>query len=175
METLLQPVPKATKNTTIICPLRKAMKHRDINLNEDDRCNYVHQNGGVCDKKFPAPKDGARHWFTNHVMEEVKSIERGTLDMKRARILNTAAKLKTASKYKIYCPLTGCSRTRRNNFFVRQESIVRHLMQCGLRRNVTVSSTNAKMWAHANMELWRNSLERGSCWETAVWKIHHGM
>ena len=56
----------------------------------------MYQNGGVYGMKFPAPKD--RHWFTNHVMEEVKSIERGTLDMKRARILNTTAKPKTASR-----------------------------------------------------------------------------
>ena len=100
-ETPLQLVPKAAKYTTLVRPFRKVMKPGDVYLTEDRRCN---QNGKMCGKVFPDPKDGARHWVTRHVIKEVRNIERGKLEMRKARILNTAAKRRPQADTRCIAP-----------------------------------------------------------------------
>jgi hypothetical protein len=145
---------------------RVARMPKYIDLTEDGRCNFYSQSK-VCGKKYNA-KDMARHWLTKHAMGEVDGIERGTLDMRRARIITTMAKLRVAAEYKVYCPLAECQ--KRDKFLVRPDCVVRHLLYAKHKRKM--SEADANKWAHDNMALRTNS-SKENCWEAAVSRIYH--
>jgi len=140
----------------------------DIYRTEDGICRYIDENGVVCGNKA-----GARHWMETHVMEELKGIDQGRLYMAQAPTLRTEAKVEAARRYRVFCPIPGCVSTRCHRFFVRKDSIVRHMFGCS---DGYISKEQAKVWAGENMELGTQSprftTQWRDCWEAAIRKIY---
>jgi len=148
----------------------------DIYLTAEGRCNYISEQGMACDTEITEHKYLSRHWFSNHAMKELEDIERGKLTMERALIVTTQAKIQIANKYRIYCWFKKCRHIRSKKFFVRHDSIVRHLRKCAKANNVSMSKDEANAWAHNRMELERQpraSIKWANRWEAAIWRIHH--
>ena len=149
----------------------------DLILTEDDRCSYVSPEGEACGtKRVKESRYQARHWITCHAMEEVSQIERHHLDMAKAKIITTEQKMKTAIEYRTWCPLclqTSHTKTGPQDFYVRDDSLVRHMVGCAKKRNVELSRTNANEWVRKNMGVFRPHREFRSGYLAAVWRIYH--
>ena len=79
----------------------------DLILTEEDRCSYVSPEGEACGtKRVKENRYQAQHWFTCHAMEEVSQKERHHLDLAKAKIINTEARLKTATEYRTVSTLS---------------------------------------------------------------------
>ena len=143
---------------------------RSIYMRGDQQCRY-------CGTHFTEVKDVARHWMEGHAMGELKKIEEGRLDMSRARIITTPARMSIPGRYKIYCPNqdAGTCGMALGSYVVRPGSLKRHLLQCPDGQGFTPSEEEVDAWMSENITLdsWHESArECKNRFEAAIWMIH---
>jgi hypothetical protein len=121
-------------------------------------------------------------------MKEVDCIEKKSLDMSQARIINNPAKMSVAMRYTARCPFVFCRNgTDPHRYFVRQDTLVRHMETCIKKENarraqddkilsdesILLLSTWANNWARSHMYLMQYDRSQfGSEYEAAVWSVH---
>ncbi|KAF8464755.1 hypothetical protein JB92DRAFT_3102922 [Gautieria morchelliformis] len=125
---------------------------------------FMLSKAGKCGTKTKDQRLVTRHWFTCHVMDELKKIENKELDMARATIITTEARRLVAKEYSAY---------------VRDDSLVRHMIRCGKARNKKRAddpqiSVSALRWTRRNMRLFQYDKEVFTEeYEAAVWMVHN--
>jgi hypothetical protein len=142
----------------------------DLIVTPDGVCTYVSPEGKRCAAR--QDRHQARHWFTCHVIQELKQIESNKLMMMNARIITSEARMRVATEYKTRCPFIFCELTRSTGFFVREDTLARHMVHCADKKGLKVSRDWALWWAWENMEVLRNSEEFGNGYLAAIWRIH---
>jgi hypothetical protein len=102
--------------------------------------------GSHCDTWRCAAKQD-RHWFTCHLINELKRIECNELMMMNAKIITTEARMRVATEYKTRCPFKFCKLTRSTGFFVREDTLARHVVHCAAKQGLDVHRDWALRWA----------------------------
>jgi hypothetical protein len=123
----------------------------------------------------------ARHWFTHHAMKEMGCIEKKSLDMSQARIINSPARMSVAMKYIARRPFVFCGNaTDPHRYFVRQDTLVRHMETCAKKENARRAKDDKILSDESILLLsaWANRMQYdrspfGSEYEAAVWSVHN--
>jgi hypothetical protein len=69
-------------------------------------------------------------------MKEIDCIEKKSLDMSQARIINSPVRMSVAMKYIARCPFVFCGNaTDPHRYFARQNTLVRHMETCVKKEN----------------------------------------
>ena len=138
-----------------------SMELRSLIMPQDGRCKYISPGGKPCQSQIKDKRSQARHWLNCHVMKEVRAIRSKKLDMSQASVVNTTARYEVAMEYATFCPL--CPETESKWFFVRPDSLIRHLRQCGYTNDM------ATEWTQEHMVLYKD--DQGQCF-AAIKRIY---
>ncbi|KAF8500111.1 hypothetical protein JB92DRAFT_3124569 [Gautieria morchelliformis] len=108
-------------------------------------CGHTDANGRTCRK---VDVDHTLHWIADHVMRELKHIQRGSLAISRATILKSDADVLRAEALQVVCPY-GCTTYRkRRRTFSQEAHLLRHFRET-CRKNLTdrkARAVAAKEW-----------------------------
>ncbi|KAF8510452.1 hypothetical protein JB92DRAFT_2831572 [Gautieria morchelliformis] len=89
-------------------------------------CGHTDANGRTCRK---VDVDHTAHWINDHVMRELKHIQRGSLDISRATILKSNADVLWAEVLQVVCPY-GCTTYRKQpRTFSQEAHLLRHFRE----------------------------------------------